>query len=36
MLRVLENNIKVKLVKISKYTHAVDNLSDLKLVEKLI
>ena len=36
MLRVLENDIKVKLVKISKYTHAVDNMNDLKLVEKLI
>ena len=36
MLRILENNQKVKLVKISEYTHAVDNKKDLKLVEKLI
>ncbi len=36
MLRVIENNFKVKLVKISNYTHAVDNLKDLKFVEKLI
>ena len=36
MLRIIENTLKVKLVKIKKYTHAVDNLKDLKLVEKLI
>lgn len=36
MLRVLENNYKVKLVKLSHNTHAVDNLKDLKLVESLI
>ena len=36
MLRIIENNLKVKLVKIKKYTHAVDNIKDLKLVEKLI
>lgn len=36
MLRIIENGLKVKLVKIKKYTHAVDNLKDLKLVEKLI
>ena len=36
MLRVIENNFKVKLVKISNYTHAADNLKDLKFVEKLI
>jgi hypothetical protein len=36
MLRILENNLKVKLVKISGNTHAVDNLKDLKLVETLI
>ena len=36
MLRVLENNYKVKLVKLSDNTHAVDNLKDLKLVESLI
>ncbi len=36
MLRILENNQKVKLVKISEYTHAVDNKKDLELVEKLI
>ena len=36
MLRVIENNFKVKLVKISHYTHAVDSLKDLKIVEQLI
>ncbi|MFL2875784.1 MAG: 3-deoxy-manno-octulosonate cytidylyltransferase [Candidatus Pelagibacter sp.] len=36
MLRIVENNLKVKLVKVSQYTHAVDNLKDLKLVERLI
>ena len=36
MLRIVENNLKVKLVKVSQYTHAVDNLKDLKLVEGLI
>jgi len=36
MLRILENNLKVKLVKITGVTHAVDNLKDLKLVERLI
>ena len=36
MLRVIENNFKVKLVKIPHYTHAVDSLKDLKIVEQLI
>jgi len=36
MLRVIENDFKVKLVKISNYTHAVDSLKDLKIVEQLI
>ena len=35
MLRILENNQKVKLVKISEYTHAVDNKKDLKLCRKI-
>ena len=36
MLRIIENGYKLKFVKIKKYTHAVDNLRDLKLVERLI
>ncbi len=36
MLRFLENGIKVKLVETDKYTHAVDTLSDIKKVQKLM
>ncbi len=36
MLRLLENNIKIKLVKVNKLTQSVDNLNDLKKAEKLI
>ena len=36
MLRVIENGFKLKFVKVKEYTHAVDNLKDLKLVERLI
>ena len=36
MLRIIENNLKVKLVKITEYTHAVDNQKDLRFVERLI
>ncbi len=36
MLRVIENGYKLKFVKIKKFTHAVDNIKDLKLVETLI
>ena len=36
MLRFLENGIKVSLVETDKYTHAVDTLSDIKKVQKLM
>ncbi len=36
MLRVLENNFNVRLVKTLTMTQAVDDISDLKLVEKLL
>ena len=36
MLRLLENGIKIKLVETSRYTHAVDTQSDIKMVEKLM
>ena len=36
MLRFLENNFNVRLVKTLTMTQAVDDLSDLKLVEKLL
>lgn len=36
MLRVIENNYKIKMIRINKYTHAVDTPSDLKLVSKLM
>ena len=36
MLRVLENNYKVHMVKVENYTHAVDTRLDLKLVSKLM
>ena len=36
MLRIIENGYNLKFVKIKKYTHAVDSIKDLKLVEKLI
>lgn len=36
MLRIIENGYNLKFVKIKEYTHAVDSIKDLKLVEKLI
>lgn len=36
MLRVIENNYKVKMIKSKIYTHAVDTPHDLKLVSKLM
>jgi len=36
MNRILENNLKVKLQEISKYTHPVDTKNDVKIVEKYL
>lgn len=36
MNRALENNIKIKMQKINKFTHAVDHLYDIKIVEKYL
>ena len=36
MLRLLENNIKIKLVKVNKLTQSVDNKEDLLKVQKMI
>ena len=36
MNRILENNMKVKLQEISKYTHPVDTKNDVKIVEKYL
>ena len=36
MLRLIENGYDIQMVKTSKYTHAVDTFSDLKLVSKLL
>ena len=36
MLRILEHGYHVKLVETKHFTHAVDNLKDLKVVEKYI
>ena len=36
MLRLIENGYIIQMVKTSKYTHAVDTFSDLKLVSKLL
>ena len=36
MLRILEHGYDVKLVETKHFTHAVDNLKDLKVVEKYI
>lgn len=36
LLRILENDFKIKMVKVSKYSKSVDTIDDLKYIKKLI
>ena len=36
MLRLLDNGLNVKLIKIDNFTHGVDNISDRNLVSKIM
>jgi len=36
MNRAIENNLKIKLIEINKYTHPVDSLKDISIVKKYL